>query len=405
MKKLIKIGGVLILRIFNVVSSGLVGVVLARGLTLDSRGYVAVISSTMGVAVVLISSPKGEEILRNQNTSNDSRKVQRASLNIIHLFVILVSVFVWLYIEIGIEIGYINYIWICAIILLSSINSLKQATLFHKFRTFGNQLIITAHSVVLCFFLVILFLTSLIDIEKWLLSFLITEALLLISLLKLESNTRLDLSWKFSQRRTNALNDSKKNILEQVSVYQAAFFLQILTIIVSLTFPTDSVALFAVGLTLVSLVSIPAVPYHSQILSEPDTVYKALQNLSLRVVLLIIILISTYTLFLKLLYQNLIPILYGQKYNILVDLVPIIVMSGLVLSILNLLLTLFRGSREFFASFGVFLILFITFISGLSFLSKDIFDVKGIFTLFFCSLIFSLFSALIFLRFIIKRRF
>ena len=374
------------LRILNVLSNAAVGIILARQLNLVDRGHVVVITSIIGVAVVLISSPRGEEILRSRRDFGDSNKPKTISINLAHYIFVLIISLGWIYTNSEDKLSPIGMILISALVIASSINSLEQAILFLKFKSLGNQLIMTFHAIVLLAFLGILFLTLNPGIEAWLWAFLISEILLLTALHKLNTNTRIVINWQIGFKKKKLVDVERRPKFEIASVYQGAFFLQFLTMLVSVTLPVESIALFAIGMTLTSLMSLPIVPFLPQILSESDEVTKVFRRLSIRRILLTSFLVMIYTYLLVYLYQFLIPMLYGQKYSPLVSAVPMIVMSGLMLGVLNVVSSIFRGSRNFKESVIVFSLAIIIFIFELVFFGDSIVEIRQLFIYLFFSI-------------------
>ncbi|QLL24776.1 hypothetical protein DLE04_03555 [Actinobacteria bacterium IMCC26103] len=392
MKKILKFTSVLMFRILNVLSNAVIGIILARQLDLADRGHVAVITSIIGMAVVVISSPRGEEILRSRGEFGDSKKTKTISLNIVHCIFVLIVSLGWMYRAGDVKLSPICIILICALIVASSLNSLEQAILFLKFKSLGNQLIMTFHAMVLLAFLGILFLNSTPGIEAWLWAFLMAEILLLIALHKLNTDTRIVINWQIRFKNLKIVDVEKRPKFEIVSVYQGAFFLQILTILVSVSLPIESIALFAIGMTLTSLMSLPIVPFLPKILSESDEVTKLFRRLSVRRIFLTLFLIIIYVYVLMYLYQFLIPMFYGQKYSPLVNAVPMIVMSGLMLGVLNVVSTIFRGSRNFLASVIVYSLAITIFGFELVIFGDSIVEIRQLFTYLFFSLAIPVFA-------------
>jgi O-antigen/teichoic acid export membrane protein len=379
-------------RILNVLSNAVVGIILARQLDLSDRGHVAVITSIIGVAVVVISSPRGEEILRSRGEFGDSIKTKTISLNMVYCIFVLIVSLGWMYRVGDVKLSPIGIILICALIVASSLNSLEQAILFLKFKSLGNQLIMTFHAMVLLAFLGILFLNLAPGIEAWLWAFLMAEILLLTALHKLNTDTRIVINWQIRFKNIKLVDVEKRPKFEIVSVYQGAFFLQILTILVSVSLPVESIAFFAIGMTLTSLMSLPIVPFLPQILSESDEVAKLFRRLSVRRIFLTLFLIIIYVYILMYLYQFLIPMFYGQKYSPLVNAVPMIVMSGLMLGVLNVVSTIFRGSRNFLASVIVYSLAITLFGFELVIFGDSIVEIRQLFTYLFFSLAIPVFA-------------
>lgn len=385
MTKILKFTSVLVFRILNVLSNAVVGIILARQLDLADRGHVAVLTSIIGVAVVVISSPRGEEILRSREEFSNSEKTKTISLNMVHCIFVLIVSLGWIYGAGNVKVSPIDTMLICTLIVASSLNSLEQAILFLKFKSLGNQLIMTLHAMVLLSFLVILFLNFTPGIKAWLCAFLIAEILLLAALHKLNTDTKIVINWKIRIQNKKNHDLEKRPKLEIISVYQGAFFLQILTILVSVSLHVESIAFFAIGMTLTSLMSLPINPFLPQILSESDEVTKLIRRLSVQKVFLTLCLTIVYVCFLKYLYQILIPMFYGQKYLPLVKAVPMIVMSGLMLGALNVVSSIFRGNRNFLLSVIVYSLAITIFGFELAIFGDSILEIRQLFTYLFLS--------------------
>jgi O-antigen/teichoic acid export membrane protein len=371
----------IILRVLNVLGNAVGGIVLARQLSLESRGHVAIISSMIGVAVVVLSSPKGEEILRNNHRSSNQIDEREISLNIPQCFIVVVLSLLWIYKATNNQFSILWLITITLIVIASSVNSLEQAFLFNRLKFVGNQVIMTSHALMLLTFLLILFHTFGPGIDSWLIAFLLAESILLVSLHKLNAGIRISIYRNFSFTRAIKTKQHHGSKLESFSVYQAAFFLQMFTILVSATLPAKFLAFFAVGMTLASLVSLPILPFLPLLLSKAHDTVTDFQSISARKRFLILIFLISFTYLTIVLFQFLIPLFYGVKYSPLVSAVPLIVSTGLMIGGLNAIATIFRGMKRFLYSAAVNFLALIIFCAGLLFTRHRSLDIQGVFSL------------------------
>ena len=175
MKILNSVGTIVSLRALNILGNMAAGVVLARKLSLADRGYVAAISSVIGIAIILISSPKGENILRSHQGVWPGKMPRKITFHLWPFLIVSLVSLGYLFFSSDLKLNFLTSTLICLLIYVSSINSLKQAFMFHKFGTFGHQLALTSHSIsyAFCLFLSFTFLHS--SLTIWLLAFFLIE--------------------------------------------------------------------------------------------------------------------------------------------------------------------------------------------------------------------------------------
>lgn len=379
----------IILRIFNVLSNAVCGVVLARQLSLDGRGYVAIISSIIGVAVVLLSSPRGEDILRSNSKHLPYFEVKRITLNMAQYMTVIIIALLWIYEKKTDYFQLSILILITFIIIASSINSIELAFLFRRLKPIGNQLMITSHGTLLLVFLAIFFKLFGASVQNWLIAFLLTETILLGILHMLNKNIQITIKRK-NVFATEIRTREKEGIkIDTVSVYLAAFLTQTLTISASFSLPADSLAHFAVGMTLANLVSFPILPFIPKLLSGANEIMASLAKIKRRNILLNLVGWIIFTLILSQCYQLFIPFFYGEKYLSLVSPVPVIVTTGIMLGALNVISTIFRGQKYFLRSIVVNLLALLVFNLGLVFYRQNSPNINTIFNILLVALAFS----------------
>jgi O-antigen/teichoic acid export membrane protein len=364
-KRTLRFSGTIMLRTLNVLSNAVSGIVLARQLSLESRGHVAVISSMIGVAVVLLSSPKGEEILRNHHKSNFQVGKKEISLNLTHLFVTVSVALLWIYKATNGQFSTLWFVAITIIIFASSVNSLEQAFLYHRVKFVGNQVIMSSHALLLLLFLLIFFHTLGSGVESWLIAFVLAELILLACMHKLNAGIRINIDQSFLLSTGFGKRWYPGSKLERFSVYQAAFFIPILTIFVSAILAASSLALFAVGISLASLVSLPVLPFLPHLLTKAQDVVVDFRSMTNWKKFFILFFLISFVYFTSVLFEFFIPMFYGAKYIPIVHAVPIIVFTGLMLAGLNTITTIFRGTNNFQYSAVVNFLALAIFCTGL----------------------------------------
>lgn len=359
MKILDSVGTIVSMRALNILGNAAAGVVLARKLSLSDRGYVAAISSVIGIAIILISSPKGENILRNRQETWRENMPRKITFHLWQFVIVSLVSLGYFFFASDLKLNVLTCSLICLLIYSSSINSLKQAFMFHKFGTFGHQLVLTSHSITyaFCLFLAFTFLDS--SVNMWLLAFLLTDFLLFVVLQKINNDISID--FKFNPVSTNQreFSSSKISVIERISVYQAAFYIQLTIIFASLFYSADSLAYFAIGMSLATLIALPLAPFLPKVISNSKELVKEFQSLNTKKLLLILIGTMFYLFGAAEVFQIFIPIMYGPKYYLLVESVPVIVLCGFMISCFSIIGSLLRGLRKhlqsvFISTFGLF---------------------------------------------------
>ena len=391
MKLFTSLASVISLRALNILGNAAVGVVLARQLSLLDRGYVAAISSVIGISVILIASPKGEDILKNHKVTLHGKIPKQITFHFWQFVMIaLISIGYFLF-AIELKLMFLTYVLICALIYSSSINSLRQAFMFHKFHTFGHQLALTLHSITYALFLISAFTFLDANVNVWLLALLCSDLLLLAALRKINKDVLINFKWNLISRNQQISGVAKKSFIERISVYVAAFYLQLTIISASIFYSADLLAYFAIGLSLATLISLPITPFLPRIISNSKEFIAEFQSLKKAKFLLILIGIIFYLVCATKSFQVFIPILYGAKYYPLVGYVPVIVLCGVMIGCVSIITTLLRGLKKYSLSMVVSSLGLFSFTFGATILV--IFD-QGIYQTFLLLLVSNLVSVL-----------
>ncbi|MGA0082892.1 MAG: hypothetical protein ACO3H5_04560 [Candidatus Nanopelagicales bacterium] len=370
MKALASVISIISMRSVNVLANAAVGVVLARQLNLSDRGYVAAISSVVGIAVILLSSPKGEEILKNRQKSPWEKIPIRITFHFWQFVIVaLISICYFLF-TINLNLTFLACVLICTLIYSSSVNGLRQAFMFHKFGVFGHQLAVTLHSIIYASFLLSAFTFIDANVNVWLLAFLCTELLLFTALWKINNNLSIDLKINSVWKDQRKFGVAKKGFIEKISVYLAAFYLQLTIISVSIFYPADLLAYFAIGISLTTLVSLPLTPFLPKVLSMSKKFITEFRSLRPTKVLLILIGVFFYLVGAIKVFQIFIPILFGPKYYLLVGYVPVIVLCGLMVGCNSFILMLLRGLKKYLLSFIISTLGLVSFTLGVMILVR-----------------------------------
>jgi hypothetical protein len=350
-KILASVVSVISIRSLNILANAAVGVVLARQLNLSDRGYVAAISSVIGIAIILISSPTGEDILKNRQKSPGGKIPMRITFHPWQFVIVALISICYFIFTIDLNLTFLACVLICTLIYSSSVNSLRQAFMFHKFGTFGHQLALTLHSITYAFFLFLAFTFIDANVNVWLLAFLCTDLLLFTALRKINNNLSIDLKLNSIWENQRKFEVAKISFIQKISVYLAAFYLQLTIISVSIFYPADLLAYFAIGISLTTLISLPLTPFLPKVMSHSKEFMTEFRSLRPIKALLILIGVLFYLVGAIKAFQIFIPILYGPKYYLLVGYVPVIVLCGFMISCTSIILTLLRGLKKYLLSF------------------------------------------------------
>ena len=347
MNILTSLASVISIRALNILGNAAAGVVLARQLSLSDRGYVAAISSVIGISIILIASPKGEEILKNQKDTLHGKIPKKVIFHFWQFVIIALISIGYFFLAIELKLTFLTCVLICALIYSSSINSLRQAFMFHKFGTFGHQLALTLHAITYALFLLSAFTFLDANINVWLLAFLCTDLLLLAALRKINNDVLIDFKWNLILKNQRISGVAKISFIERISVYEAAFYLQLIIISASIFYSADLLAYFAIGLSLTTLISLPLTPFLPRIISNSKEFIAEFQSLKMAKFFLILIGIIIYLVCATKAFQVFIPILYGAKYYVLVGYAPVIVLCGVMISCVSIITTLLRGLKKY----------------------------------------------------------
>lgn len=341
--------GVAALKMISTFTTAGTGILLARSLSLTDRGNVATLSSILGILVVLISSPRGEQILRSANSVKILFSKDELIIALTGLFFLGFSL-TKLVANRG-KYSILLIFFLSAIfIMYSSLNSLLQAIYFRKGQTLGNQKLMTLHVLIFFSLLIVTFLAFKPNLLNWLSTFLITEVLLCFIIAKLLKNNKTSFKIFSFLRDKKSEVETKQSITEKFAVYQAAFFLPVILLIASTFVTPANLAHFAVGMSLVSLISLPINPFYPSILSSSDHYLYRIRNAKVPLIFITLCSIGTYLILLNYLLKLMIPLFYGQKYNNLVQVLPEILLAGFSITMVILIMTILRGLHKFLRS-------------------------------------------------------
>lgn len=336
------LGGVTALRVTNVIGNAATGVVLAHQLSLSDRGNVATITSVIGIAVIFIASPKGEYILKNRNGVDQDETLKKASFDFSHYIIVVLVSLSYLILIIEFHLTVIICAFISALILFASINSLRQAFMFHKFDIFGHQLGLASYSIFFAFVMSLAFSFFDSSLNVWLSVYFCTELIFFFTLRKINRGVSIEYKW-FRNWRRNSKIDPKIGFVERISVYLSAFYMQLIIIIASILYSSSILAYFAIGISLCTVITLPLSPYLPKLLSKSKEFALEMQNLKNRKSILLLIGIVVYLFCAFRIFPVAVPILYGAKYKSLIEATSVIIICGVLTGIFSVITTLLRG--------------------------------------------------------------
>lgn len=384
-----------LIRIINIILNVGTGIILARNLSVNDRGEVAIIISVTSAAVMLYSAVYSEKILK-KSKSNFNTGIQEIEFNFVRILV--TCALALLFIQNSIEnIPFFLLSMSLFMIIFVNLNTLFNSVIHNKKSLIVNQLFL--------FFLTLLYFTLLLlysffsnnTVTSWMIILNLSNFCTFIGFIlyfKIKK-IKIKVLKKFNMKRISL---SDKLRLESWAVYSAAMSQQILIIEMSQFFTSDYLAKIAILLSLFSIIGIPLVPILPNLISSPNSFFERLVTLGFKDIFRMVIVVSIYGLVISAIIEVLFPYMYGEKYAQLSETVPIVVLSAIGFSVSQCLSSISRGLGFFGLSaiLNLFPLLSIPFCSFILTFSIN--------TLFVCIAI-SYFGVSIFAYVILKRKY
>ena len=355
MRLSLKFTAVILSRGINLFFNAITGILLARFLSHHDRGVAASCAALVSTFVFFASGTNSERIFRDSSKISQDSLIIPFKKSLLFFFLVCVCVSAQVF---NLQLTFFQLLMLNGYFLLSYSYSYLFAWTYHHISLVKYQNFAIIHVLLtICAFIFTEKLFNL-NVTNWLVSIFVCNLMSFLILYYFNSRKNAIFVFRgtvnFPRNRDNGFRESA---LEHLSVFSSSLLTQILTILVGLAVSHDTVADFAILMSVSSLFLLPITPFVPQILKSQ--VASTLQSLKIKKISFYVA-FFVFMLFLMYLLINAIFIrLYGATYSHLVALLGLTTCYSAVLSANVVFGAILRSVKSFGpALFMNFLILF-----------------------------------------------
>jgi len=360
---------VILLRLMILAVNLVTSSILARMLDYRGRSDVAVLVATVGISITLTTSVIGEEILRRKYHSAKELESEKVRLSPSTLVLVYSVMVLWMlnFTEISLNFMFSSLFVLYMVLATANGILISEHLCIHGILKMQILQFVHQSSIFMGSFSIFILVSS--SAQNWLIAVIVSEFLTLFLLVRKRRNVthlfRFQLSSCFETLRIL----DREELLERLSVYLGAMLIPaIVLILVTQNSNASLTSKFVIAISISTLVYLPLGAFFPLFISEANRYKLAVDRIGIREIIFILSLLLMYLAGLNILFQFLIPILYGDKYEDLVKESLVIIFSGCLLGCVTAISAYLRGLRDFFGGFCAVAISMLVFTSLIMFL-------------------------------------